>query len=75
MVVWRSIKLISPFASDHTHHQWQNTIANVAVEAIAEELSPYNELFTTVILQQVHGAAATSCFRVSAAANLVMDEF
>ena len=42
-----------------------STIVTVAVEAVAEELSPYKELFTTVIFQQVHGAAATSCFRVS----------
>ena len=51
--------------SDHTHHQWPSMIANVAVEAIAEKLSPYKELFKTVVLQQDHGAAATSCFRVS----------
>ena len=31
---------------------------------VADELSPYKELFTTVVLQQDHGAAATSCFRV-----------
>jgi len=48
--------------SDHTHHQWQSTIVNVAVE---EKLSPYKELFTTVVLQQNHGAAATSSFHVS----------
>ena len=42
--------------NDHTHHQWRSTIANVAEEAIAEELSSYKELFTTVV---DHGAAAT----------------
>jgi len=42
-----------------------NNIANVAVEAVAGELSPYKELFTTVVLQQDHGAATTSCFHDS----------
>jgi len=37
---------------------------HVAVEAVAE-LSPYKELFTAVVLQQDHGAAATSCVHVS----------
>ena len=36
--------------SDHTYHQWQSTIANVAVEAVIKELSPYKEFFTTVVL-------------------------
>ena len=52
------------FESDHTHCQWRRTVANVGEEAVAEELSPYKELFTTVVLQKDHGAAATSCFRV-----------
>ena len=43
--------LISLFASDHIHRQWQSTVVNVAEEAIAEELLPYKELFTTVVLQ------------------------
>ena len=29
-----------------------------------QELLPYKELFTTVVLEQVLVAAATSCFRV-----------
>jgi len=37
--------------SDHSHHQWRSTIADAVVEAVAEELSPYKELFTTVVLQ------------------------
>ena len=37
---------------------------NVAVEAVAEELLPYKELFTSVVLGQDHKATATSCFRV-----------
>ena len=32
-------------------------------------------MFSTVMLQQVHGAAATSCFVFPAAATLVTDEF
>ena len=61
--------------SDHTHHQWQSTTVNVTEEAIAEEL--LQELFTTVILQQDHEAAATSCFvfMFIAVAYLVTDEF
>ena len=37
---------------------------NVAGEAVEEELLPYKELFTTVVLEQVLVAAATLCFRV-----------
>ena len=37
---------------------------NVAEEAVTEELLPYKELSTSVVLGQVHKAAATSCFRV-----------
>ena len=33
------------------------------VEPAAEELSPYKELVTTIVLQQDHGVAATSCYR------------
>jgi len=36
----------------------------IAEEAVVEELSPYKELFTTVVFQQGHVAAATSCFCV-----------
>jgi len=61
--------------SDHTHHQWRSTIANVTVEAVAEELSPCKELFTMVVLQQDHGAAATACFRVSCSCQSCYDEF
>jgi len=43
--------LITRWTVDHTHHQWRSTIANVTVEAVAVELSPYKELFTTVVLQ------------------------
>ena len=32
-------------------------------------------MFTTVVLQQDHGAVATSCFCVPAAANIVIDEW
>ena len=45
---------------------------NTAEEAVAEELSLYKELLTTVV---DHGAAATSCSVFTAAANLVTDEF
>ena len=41
---------------------------NVTEEAVVEELSPYEELFATVV-------AATSNFVYSPAANLVTDEF
>ena len=35
---------------------------NVAEEAVAEELLPYKELFTSVVPGQDHKTAATSCF-------------
>jgi len=38
-------------------------MANVAKEAVAEELLPYKELFTLILPGQDHKAAATSCFR------------
>jgi len=38
---------------------------NVAEEAVAEELLPYEELFTSVVPGQDHKTAATSCFRVA----------
>jgi len=37
---------------------------NVAEEAVAEELLPHKELFTSVVHGQDHKTAATSCFRV-----------
>jgi len=36
---------------------------NVAEEAVAEELLPYKEWFTSVVPEH-HKTAATSCFRV-----------
>ena len=39
------------------------TIGNVAQEAVAEVL-PLKELFTSVVPEQDHKTAATSCFRV-----------
>ena len=50
-------------------------VANVAEEAVVEELSPYEKLFTTVVPEQGLVAAATFCFCVFPAANLVTDEF
>jgi len=41
-----------------------STVANAAEEAVAEELSPFQELFTTVVLDQDDDTAATSCFHV-----------
>ena len=41
-----------------------STIVNVAEEAVAEELLPYKELFTSFVPGQDHKAAATSCFCV-----------
>jgi len=35
---------------------------NVAEEAVAEELLPYKEMFTLVLPEQDHKAAATTCF-------------
>ena len=37
---------------------------NVAEEAVAEELLPYKEVFTSVVPGQDHKTAATSCFHV-----------
>ena len=51
-------------AIDHTHREWRSRVWNVAGEAVEEQLLPYKELFTTVVLEQVLVAAATSCFRV-----------
>ena len=61
-------ELINLFASNHTHHQWQSTIANAVEEAVVEELLPYKELFTTVVN---HEAAATHCFRVYCSYHLL----
>ena len=36
--------------------------ANAAEEAVEEELSPSEELFTSVVLEQDNDTAATSCF-------------
>ena len=47
---------------------------NANEEAVTEELLPYKELFTTVVLQQDHEAAATSCFVFTAAGNLVTED-
>ena len=52
------------FARDHTHRLWRSGVANAAEEAVAEELSPSQELFTTVVLEQDDDTAVTSCFRV-----------
>jgi len=41
-----------------------STVTNVAEEAVAEELSPFEELSTTVVLEQDNYTVATSCFRV-----------
>jgi len=41
--------------------KWHNTIVNAAEK---KEILLYKMLFMTVVLQQDHGAAATSCFRV-----------
>ena len=46
-------------ASDHTHREWRSRVWNVVGEAVEEELLPYKELFTTVVLEQVLVAAAT----------------
>ena len=54
----------SLLASDHTHREWRSRVWNVVGEAVEEELLPYKELFTTVVLEQVLVAAATSCFHV-----------
>jgi len=37
---------------------------NAAEEAVAEELSPSEELFTSIVLEQNNEKAATSCFHV-----------
>ena len=37
---------------------------NVAEEAVAEELLPYKEFFTSVVPGQDHKTAATFCFLV-----------
>jgi len=42
----------------------RSTIENVADEAVAEELLPYKECFTSVVPGKDHQTAATSCFHV-----------
>ena len=66
--------MTTPIA-DHTHRKWRSRVWNVVGEAVEEELLPYKELFTTVVLEQVLVAAATSCFMFAPAAILVMDKF
>ena len=51
-------------ASDHTHREWRSRVWNVVGEAVEEELLPYKELFTTVVLEQVLVAAATERINV-----------
>ena len=41
----------------------RSTVANIAEEVVVEELSPYKELFMTVVPEQ-DLVAATSCFCV-----------
>ena len=48
---------------------------NAAEEAVEEELSCSEELYTTVVLGQDNGTAATSYFVFTLAANIVMDKF
>jgi len=46
-----------------TLQECHSTIGDIA-EAVAEELLPYKEMFSSVVPGQYHKAAATSCFRV-----------
>jgi len=45
---------------------------NVAEEAVAEELLPYKELFTSVVPGQDHKTAVTSCFRVYSSWSILL---
>ena len=45
---------------------------NVAEEAVAEELLPYKEWFTSVVAEQDHKTAATSCFRVYSSWSILL---
>ena len=40
------------------------TIGDIAEEAVAEELLPYKEMFSSAVPGQDRKAVATSCFRV-----------
>ena len=68
----KPFELLSLFSSDHTHRQWRSTM-NAVEEDVAEELLPYKELFTTVLLQKDYEPAATSCF--CGKVNCKRDEF
>jgi len=48
---------------------------NVSEETVAEELLPYKELFTSVVPEQDHKTAATSCFVFTPAGQSCYDEF
>ena len=41
--------------------------------AVAEEILPSQDLFTSFVLEQDNDTAATSCFMFTPAANFVMD--
>jgi len=45
---------------------------NFAEEAVAEELLPYKELFTSVVPVQDHKTAATSCFHVYSSWSILL---
>jgi len=45
---------------------------NVAEEAVAEELLPYKELFTSVVPGQDHKTAAKSSFRVYSSWSILL---
>ena len=61
--------------SDHTQCQWHSAIVNAVEEAVAEELLPYKELFTTVVLQQDYEQLLYFVFVSLQLPNLVMDGF
>jgi len=41
--------------------------------AVAEEILPSQDLFTSFVLEQDNDTAATSCFMLTPASNFVMD--
>ena len=47
-------------------------LRNVAKEAVAEELLPYNELLTSAVPGQDHTTAATSCFWVYSSWSILL---
>ena len=61
--------------SGHTHHQWRSTIANVAVEVVAEELSPYKEFLQQLYFNKTMEQLLNLVFVFPAATNIVTDEF